>query len=223
MVSTLNTWPHFCSFSHSSCSYLLCLFYPLCLVYLLQHPAIAGYGPSSSDNLLAAKAWERKSFVALFNSSNKDSCSSTLIKPLQSHEGEQIIIYNELDTQSLAALFKLSLVRKFSHGRPSMASLQRDYCKLDLKGSFTILQLHPHYVLLRFHHEEDLMRIWVKGQLSLQGMTMHIFKQIEEFHVSVQPSVVSVWISLENLPVYLFQKEVLFFLARAVGNPLKLD
>lgn len=112
---------------------------------------------------------------------------------------------------------------KFSHRNPSIELLWKDFHKFDLKGNFTIGWLDPCHFFLQFDLEEDFMRIWVKGQLTFQGLPMHIFKWMLKFHVSTEPSIVLVWISFENLQVHLFQKEVLFSLARAMRNPLKLN
>ncbi|KAI5663133.1 hypothetical protein M9H77_22456 [Catharanthus roseus] len=142
------------------------------------------------------------------------SVPTALINPLQSFKGEPAIVLNNLDVQALAPPFKLLLVGKFSYGMPSMESLCKYFHKLDLKGNFIIEWLDPRHALLQFDLEEDFMRIWVKGQLSFQEMPMRIFKWWSNFHFSMEPSVVPAWIALENLPVHLFHKEVLFSLAR---------
>lgn len=47
---------------------------------------------------------------------------------------------------------------------------------LKIEGNFTIGLLDPRHVVLQLDLEEDFIRIWVKGQLSFQGLPMHIFK-----------------------------------------------
>src|SRR4051812_5061445 len=52
---------------------------------------------------------------------------------------------------------------------------------------------------------------------------MRFFKWSPDFRLDVEFSVVPVWISLPNLPLFLFNKPALFNIGSLLGKPLTLD
>lgn len=52
---------------------------------------------------------------------------------------------------------------------------------------------------------------------------MKVLKWTSDFSVKEKPPVVPVWVSLEQLPIFLFTREPLFSIGRLFGKPLKLD
>src|SRR2546430_15288690 len=52
---------------------------------------------------------------------------------------------------------------------------------------------------------------------------MRSFRWTPDFRLAVQSSIVPVWISLPNLPLFLFNKRGLFSIGSLLGKPLTLD
>jgi hypothetical protein len=69
--------------------------------------------------------WGRQSFTSLFT----DSCPSSHIKLLSTHNGEPALLFSK--EQSLP--FKYALIGKFQQGRPPVDKLCKDFQTIDLK------------------------------------------------------------------------------------------
>lgn len=119
--------------------------------------------------------------------------------------------------------FALSLIGKFSHGKPTKDAIRKAIQTFGLNGAITINWLDPKHILLRPMLEEDYVRFWLKGQWNILDFSMHVFKWSTEFRASEERSIVPGWITFDNLPVHFFSKNVLYSLAAVVGKPLKLD
>lgn len=52
---------------------------------------------------------------------------------------------------------------------------------------------------------------------------MHVFHWSPEFRSDVESSLVPIWVSLPHLPIFFFNKQCLFFIARMIGTPLTID
>lgn len=55
------------------------------------------------------------------------------------------------------------------------------------------------------------------------GIPVRFFKWSPSFSVEDESPVVHVWVSLENLPIFLFHKEALFEIGKMLGVPVKID
>src|SRR5436190_17626985 len=124
---------------------------------------------------------------------------------------------------TLSKPLKLSLVGKFSHGRPTMERSRLFFSKLGLRGGFSLGHLDQKHMLIRLNDEEDFKRIWFRESLYLDGFPMRIFKWSPEFRLDCESSIVPVWISLPNLPLFLFNKSGIFSIGSILGKPLTLD
>src|SRR5436190_4128261 len=124
---------------------------------------------------------------------------------------------------TLSKPLKLSLVGKFSHGRPTMERSRLIFSKLGLRGGFFLGHLDQKHMLIRLNDEEDFNRIWLRESLYLDGFPMRIFKWSPEFRLDCESSTVPVWISLPNLPLFLFNKSGIFSIGSLLGKPLTLD
>lgn len=58
--------------------------------------------------------------------------------------------------------------------------------------------------------EEDYLRLWLKGQRNLLGFPNRIFKWSLEFCITEESTIVLLWISLDNIPIHLFEKKYSF-------------
>ena len=57
----------------------------------------------------------------------------------------------------------------------------------------------------------------------MSSITMRVFTWTTAFHVDRESSIIPLWLQLPKLPLYFFNKEVLFQIASIVGNPLLVD
>lgn len=76
--------------------------------------------------------------------------------------GEPAVHFSAAEIQTMAEPFKLSLVGKFSFGRPPMELIRNFFVSLGLKGNCQISLLDPRHVLIKLALEEDYSRIWVR-------------------------------------------------------------
>lgn len=50
-----------------------------------------------------------------------------------------------------------------------------------------------------------------------------MFKWLPIFQLTVEPSILTAWMSFEGLSIYFFNKSALFSIATTMGKPLKID
>src|SRR4051812_16255899 len=124
---------------------------------------------------------------------------------------------------SLSAPFRLTLVGKFSHGRPSMERSRSIFSMLDLKGNYFLGHLDAKHILIKLDHEGDFNRLWLKDLMFLDGFPMRVFRWTPDFRSDIESSLTPVWVGFPNLPIYMFNKVSLFSIGRLIGTPLTLD
>ena len=140
------------------------------------------------------------------------------------HRGEPAIFFTEEEINIMAAPFKLTLVGKFSFGRPPIDVIRKFFVALGLKGNVDISLLDPRHILIQLHLEEDYTRIWLRQSWFIDGRAMRVFKWSTTFHNSEESPIVPVWFSLLFLPVhYMRCKEALYSIAATIGKSLRID
>lgn len=124
----------------------------------------------------------------------------------------------------MAAPYKLSLVGKFSFGRPKMPIIRQFFTSLGLKGNAQVLLLDPKHILINLELKEDYSRIWIRQFWCISGCTMRIFKWTTNFRCYEESPIVPVWVSFPFLPIHYIQcKPALISIASAIGKPLRVD
>nr|XP_027120471.1 uncharacterized protein LOC113737437 [Coffea arabica] len=180
------------------------------------HPQDGGHPISMSR-----PSFQHKSFSSLFSS--KDGPTLELQTDKTTRRGEPAVVFSPLDVSKFAASFQLSLVGKFSKGRPPMEDIRRFFKALDLKDEFSVGLLDHRHVLIRLASEKDFRRLWGRNVWYVFGCPMRVFKWASSFHVDKEPSIVPVWFSLPKLPVHFFKKECLFHMVTCLERPLFMD
>ncbi|KAI3454755.1 hypothetical protein Pfo_011418 [Paulownia fortunei] len=123
-----------------------------------------------------------------------------VIRQHTTYKGVRALFLRE--DEIIVAPFKFTLVGKFSHGYPYFIKIKKCFATFGLKGGYKIRILNAKQSL-----EEDYSRLWLKQTLF-----------IEE-----ESPIAPVWIRLLGLPIHLFDKRVLFNIARLIGKPLRID
>lgn len=80
------------------------------------------------------------------------------------------MFFDQMEKTTLAAPFKLTLVGKFSHWKPSIEVLLKEFHTVSFKGSFSVGWLDPRHVLVHFDLEEDYMRVFMKGMWNFKAI-----------------------------------------------------
>lgn len=165
-----------------------------------------------------------KSFASILREIKNPSVPDhqPLLPPSTYHGEPELKLSSDLIAR-FSEPFRLTLVGKFSHGRPTMERTRLVFSKLDLKGNFSVSHLDHKHLLIRLEHEGDFTRLWLKELLYVDSFPMRIFKWSASFRADVESSVVPVWISLPNLPLFMLNKQCLFSIGNLVGQPLTLD
>lgn len=175
------------------------------------------------------QSYGKKTFAEILASSSLGKSLDSSIAPTSEKakigllKGKPSVSFNKQHVLDLAAPFKRSLVGKFSQGRPKLEDIHSYMVSLDLRGQFQIGLLDSRHVILNLQCDEDYHRIYSRMVWYVGDSVMRIFKWTTNFHVDKESPIVPVWIELEKLPIFLFQRDALFTIASTVGLPLRLD
>ncbi|KAK6919812.1 protein of unknown function DUF4283 [Dillenia turbinata] len=145
------------------------------------------------------------------------------IKEPSLFKGELAVFFSKEDINKLVALFKLTLVEKFSHEKPKLEEIRKFFATLNLRGTIIVGHLDTRHVLLRFTKEGDFLQIWTPRLWQIFKFPMRTFRWTPYFHVSRESSIVSIWLSLPCLPIYFFDKHSLFSIVNSIGRSLYAD
>lgn len=78
-------------------------------------------------------------------------------------------------------------------------------------------------MLIRLEHEGDFNRLRIKDLNFIEIFLMRIFRWFLDFRADVESPIVPIWIGLPDLPLFLFDKKILFSIGKILGSPLKID
>ncbi|KAF8394103.1 hypothetical protein HHK36_020308 [Tetracentron sinense] len=178
--------------------------------------------PSAEETDKAARV---KSFAEVAKASRSlVSENINITKTIAVFQGEPALFLTLDESAKLAAPLKLSLVAKYSYGRPSFPAI-REFFKLNyhLKFDYHIGVIDSRHLLIRFSVEEDYLTIYLKEYCYINGLLLRFIKWTPNFSAGIEPSIVPVWISLPNLPLHLFQEQILRSIGSAAGKVLCID
>ena len=128
---------------------------------------------ASTSNPFNPIAIATKSFAAAIGNTRSTSIPH---KSPSIHRGEPALFFSDEDIAALSSPFKFALIGKFSHGRPSLAVIKSTFETFGLKAAFSIGLIDPKHVLIKFNHEDDYHKVWLREQWYLQKFSMCVFK-----------------------------------------------
>ncbi|KAM7462626.1 hypothetical protein LguiA_030747 [Lonicera macranthoides] len=163
-----------------------------------------------------------KSFAEVVSGNRAESID---LKEPSVYRGEPAVIFSEADILSLSfsSPFKFALVGKFSHGCPALSDIRKVLESFDPKAPFTVGLMDNKHILMRFNHEDDFHRIWLREQWFVMRFPMRVFKWTYEFRIDAESALAPVWVSFPLLPINFLKKESLFSIGKTLGQPLKMD
>ncbi|CAI9089903.1 OLC1v1024555C1 [Oldenlandia corymbosa var. corymbosa] len=129
------------------------------------------------------------------------SSKGSLVKEVRFVNGVPILEYEEDEYDQLVAPHQLSLIRKFSYGRPKMEEVHKEFKKLGFHGGYTLGLMNPRHVLIRFQREEDYQRSWIETSWNIARFSMRILKWRPGFKFEKDPPIVPIWVSLFDLRI----------------------
>lgn len=176
---------------------------------------------AAAQFLTAGLPPDKPSFAAMVRGTQVPS--SLTIKEATLHKGEPALHYTDPEITDLSSPLRYALIGKFSTDRPSMEFLRHGFKTIGFKGDFRLGLMDPKHILIRFDLEEDYHRCWLHGSWKFKTYVMKVLKWTSDFTTKEEPPVVPVWVSLEQLPLFLFAKAPLFSIERILGHPLKID
>ncbi|CAI9108595.1 OLC1v1008239C1 [Oldenlandia corymbosa var. corymbosa] len=157
------------------------------------------------------------------NPSASETNQNSLIKQVKFINGTPTLEYEDDEFEKLIAPHQLSLVGKFSYGLPKMEEIHTEFKKIGFNGGYTLGLMNPRHILIRFEEEDDYQRCWIRTFWNIASFSMCILNWTLGFRFEEDPLVVSIWLSLYDLPVEFMHPEVIFSMASAIGQPLKVD
>ncbi|CAI9094743.1 OLC1v1030530C1 [Oldenlandia corymbosa var. corymbosa] len=150
------------------------------------------------------------------------SKGSLIIKEVRLINGSPVLEYKDDEYDQLVAPHQLSLIGKFSYGRPKMDDIHKEFKKLGFHGGYTLGLMNPRHVLIQFEKEEDYQRCWIRTFWNIAGFSLRILKWRQGFRFEEDLPIVPIWVSLFDLPIEFLNPEVIFSMATAMGKPLKV-
>lgn len=133
------------------------------------------------------------------------------------------MFYTPAEVDFFVAPFSLSLIEKFEHNKPNIEFIRKGFSTIGFKGDYHLGLLANNRVLIRFTQQEDYQRCWMHGSWRFKNHNMRILKWTPFFSLVHEPPFAPIWISLNHLPIHLFQKVPLLSIASLIGRPLKVD
>lgn len=184
-------------------------------------------GEASTDPHL----FRKKTFAEILSSAALGKSFSVDVPSLPSdgklqiglHKGRPSVKISKQRLMAYSAPYKWAIVGKFSQGRPMLEDIHSFLVSHDLKGEFQIGILDARHIVINFLLEADFLRFFSKPFWHIGESVMRTFKWTVNFHVDKESSTVPIWVELEKLPIFLFNKEALFAIASTIGSPLRLD
>lgn len=138
-------------------------------------------------------------FVYVVAGSSKSS-----LPPRESfkYKGVPAINFTKAEVNELTDSLKYSLVGTFWYGRPKLESIRAWFEKVGFLGMKVNL-LDTAHILITFDHKSDYIRCFARRSWNVLGFHMRLTKWSYDFDPKVDTPIVSVWISMPGLPVYL--------------------
>lgn len=127
-----------------------------------------------------------------------------------SFNGMPSLSFTDTEVENLSKTFNLTLVGKFSHGIPKIFEVTQMLKDLKLKSSFTVSFMDKRHIAIKLFIEEDYNRLWLIDNPNVLGIPFRLFEWTSRFSLEDELPIVPIWVSLENLPLFLFHKEALY-------------
>ncbi|KAL8143939.1 LOW QUALITY PROTEIN: hypothetical protein V2J09_016971 [Rumex salicifolius] len=127
--------------------------------------------------------------------------------------------------RSLYAAWSNSVVLKVLGRGVSYPVMERRVRQLwNLKGQMTLMDLPNHYFVARFELEEDFLHVLTEGPWMIFGN----YIVVRQWDPLFRPEsdvihTTYAWVRLSGLSMVMYEESVLYGIAAAIGNPIRID
>ncbi|GAA0145553.1 hypothetical protein LIER_05724 [Lithospermum erythrorhizon] len=148
---------------------------------------------------------------------------STSLKEFTLYQGKPTVVIPISEKHALVEKLQYVLVGKFSHGRPPMDTIKKFFLGLKLKGSCNSASYDYKHIFIECAWKDDFYRLWLELKWIIAGYVMRVFKWSPDFSPATESPIAPVWIRVEGLPLYLFDKMSLMSISSSIGKPIIVD
>lgn len=163
----------------------------------------------------------RKSFAAALGGDTLRVSSAQ--KLVERHMGFPAISFSEEEVNALSIPYQFSLIGRFSKSRPPLEAIRKSFDSIGFKEGLFVGLLAPSTILLQFQCPLDYHCCFSKRLWKISGAAMIVSKWTPQYHVDFESSIFPVWVSMEHLPIHLYESAALFSIANLIGTPLMMD
>lgn len=117
----------------------------------------------------------------------------------------------------------MTIVGKFAYGIRKIFAVMNFLKDCKLKAGFLVSFMDKRHVAIRLFLEEEYNLLWLLENPEIEGMHVRFFKWTLMFSMEAESPMIPVWVTLEKLPIFLFDKEALFEIAKLLGKSIKVD
>ncbi|KAK6134116.1 hypothetical protein DH2020_032141 [Rehmannia glutinosa] len=141
----------------------------------------------------------------------------------ENEEGQKALSFSSLETDRLAAAWRLTLIGKFSFAIPHAQAIAKGLSSLGIKGPFSWSFANHSHIIIKLQVEEDYTRLWMETIWMIGECPMRILKWTPDFNPKMEAPLAPVWIRLPGLPIQFFDYHALYAICKELGNPLQVD
>ncbi|KAG5599844.1 hypothetical protein H5410_031214 [Solanum commersonii] len=139
--------------------------------------------------------------------------------------GKPVVSFSNAENELLAQTCKWTIIGKFSHIRPCINIIRREFAKIiPGKGTIRIGAFDMHHVFLDFDNLEDHLNVLSRNFIQLGGLNiMKIIKWSTKFKPDADNTLAPVWINLPDLKWHLYEWDAICRIVAPIGTPFLLD
>ncbi|KAH0655755.1 hypothetical protein KY285_030637 [Solanum tuberosum] len=148
-----------------------------------------------------------------------------LVSPIITTKQEfPTVIFDKDDFMiKLAAKCKFTLIGKFTNTMSKVELIRRKFILQNRLSGVKIAHFNARHMYIDLDYELGYITVWTKQKITIEGKLMRIQTWTPTFKPDKETPIVTIWISLLELPWHCFNKEFLVALLNPIGNVLYLD
>ncbi|KAK6783052.1 hypothetical protein RDI58_020848 [Solanum bulbocastanum] len=140
-------------------------------------------------------------------------------------DGKPVVVFTKEENDLLAQTCKWTIIGKFSHIRPSIDIIRKQFAKMiSSKGNVKIGVYDMHHVFIDFDNVDDHLNVYSKNFLTFgESHIMKILRWTPNFKPEAETTLALVWINLPDLPWHFYEWDAIQRICKPIGTPLIMD
>lgn len=116
------------------------------------------------------------------------------------------------------------VIDKFTNTMPKMEVVRKSFIQQSqLVGGVKIAHFNSRHIYIDLDNETNYITMWTKQRMYIDGQLMRLQFWTPTFKPDEETSIVSIWVTLPELPWHCYYIEILTVLLSPVGKALYLD